>query len=392
MEKREERNFYQILGVPNTATLAQIKKAYRDLAMKYHPDKNPGDKVAEEKFKEISAAHEVLSDDEKRKSYDDSLKGNYNKTFEAAAGGFKAEDIEASRAGKVKYYFVLPFIKIGEQETLGQQKNILEGKETLKSLDNFVKQAQMTGANKDVYFFSSSDDASSYLTKAASAARGQTISFSESYAVGEIYLDPKSLSQTTATAIHLRQGGVRHDLLDELVLKEGSKGVKAYSHNSLSSIRLLHVDRITLYSMSDIKTPIVTYVVVSETKMLTEAPKLIELETTVKKELISDIKLLLASDLQDEGLTGMRRIPSSTMSDDKFLEVIAQAAKYHQGNQVTAFWQRTVSGRSSDVEDIFQILVKASSDPSQAASELNAKLQELEIKEKPLGITGSGMR
>jgi molecular chaperone DnaJ len=61
---------YKTLGVAKNASEEEIKKAYRKLARKYHPDRNPGDKEAEEKFKEISAAHDVLSDPEKRKEYD----------------------------------------------------------------------------------------------------------------------------------------------------------------------------------------------------------------------------------------------------------------------------------------------------------------------------------
>jgi molecular chaperone DnaJ len=63
-------DYYKILGVGKNATDDEIRKAYRRLARKYHPDRNPGDKQAEEKFKEISQAHDVLSDAEKRKAYD----------------------------------------------------------------------------------------------------------------------------------------------------------------------------------------------------------------------------------------------------------------------------------------------------------------------------------
>lgn len=65
-----KRDYYEILGVPKNADQATIKKEYRKLALKYHPDKNPGDKQSEEKFKEAAEAYEVLSDQEKRARYD----------------------------------------------------------------------------------------------------------------------------------------------------------------------------------------------------------------------------------------------------------------------------------------------------------------------------------
>ena len=65
-----ERDYYEILGVNRNASPEEIKRAYRKVALQYHPDKNPGDKTAEEKFKEASNAYDVLSDPEKRKIYD----------------------------------------------------------------------------------------------------------------------------------------------------------------------------------------------------------------------------------------------------------------------------------------------------------------------------------
>lgn len=80
-----EKDLYGILGVDRKATPAEIKKAYRKLARQYHPDKNPGDKASETRFKEISAAYDVLGDAEKRKAYD---RGGLGALFgQGGAGG-----------------------------------------------------------------------------------------------------------------------------------------------------------------------------------------------------------------------------------------------------------------------------------------------------------------
>ncbi|MDR2491743.1 MAG: DnaJ domain-containing protein, partial [Spirochaetaceae bacterium] len=65
-----KRDYYEVLGVAKDASKDEIKKAYRKLAIQYHPDKNPGDKSTEEKFKEATEAYEILSDDKKRGAYD----------------------------------------------------------------------------------------------------------------------------------------------------------------------------------------------------------------------------------------------------------------------------------------------------------------------------------
>ena len=76
-------NYYEILGVTKNATADEIKKAYRTLAFKYHPDRNPGDTAAEEKFKQISAAYDVLGDEVKRRQYD---MGGYSSDSYSSAG------------------------------------------------------------------------------------------------------------------------------------------------------------------------------------------------------------------------------------------------------------------------------------------------------------------
>ena len=80
----EKRDYYEVLGVSKTASADEIKSAYRKLAMKYHPDRNPGDKAAEEKFKEAAEAYDVLHDAEKRQRYDQLG----HQAFEGGAGGY----------------------------------------------------------------------------------------------------------------------------------------------------------------------------------------------------------------------------------------------------------------------------------------------------------------
>ena len=86
-------DYYNLLGVNRNASQDEIKKAYRKLAIKYHPDKNPGDKNAEEKFKEINEAYSVLSDPQKRQNYDNFGKEGAKNTGGFNTGGFNAEDI-----------------------------------------------------------------------------------------------------------------------------------------------------------------------------------------------------------------------------------------------------------------------------------------------------------
>lgn len=89
-----KRDYYEVLGIAKNADEAEIKKAYRQMAIKFHPDKNPGDKTAEEKFKEAAHAYEVLSDAEKRRRYDQfGHKGVSGAGGGGYGGGMNMEDI-----------------------------------------------------------------------------------------------------------------------------------------------------------------------------------------------------------------------------------------------------------------------------------------------------------
>jgi curved DNA-binding protein len=98
------KDYYSILGVKKNSSDEEIKKAFRKLAVKFHPDKNPGNKQAEEKFKEINEANEVLSDPEKRKKYD-RFGENWNRFEESQHAGRERADQSSSPDGEQTYYF-----------------------------------------------------------------------------------------------------------------------------------------------------------------------------------------------------------------------------------------------------------------------------------------------
>jgi molecular chaperone DnaJ len=112
-----EKDYYQVLGVPKNASQAEIKKAYRKLAQRYHPDANPGDKTAEERFKEVSAAYDVIGDEEKRKQYD--------QVREMAAAGVGAGFPGGGTRGRIRFEDLGDFAGFGD---LGDLFSVFTGR------------------------------------------------------------------------------------------------------------------------------------------------------------------------------------------------------------------------------------------------------------------------
>lgn len=91
-------DFYKELGVEKTASAEEIKKAYRNMAFKYHPDRNPDDKVAEEKFKKVNEAYSVLGDESKRRQYD-AFGSGYNQSYGQGTGTYGGAYSSSSTGG-----------------------------------------------------------------------------------------------------------------------------------------------------------------------------------------------------------------------------------------------------------------------------------------------------
>jgi molecular chaperone DnaJ len=142
------KDYYEILGVNKNAGINDIKKAYRKLARKYHPDLNPGDKASEQKFKEINEAHETLKDPEKRKQYD--LYGSLGAHANAGAGGgrngsnFEGFDFNSSGNSSFGDIFETIFGNVGDPRPHGGRRGrqAERGEDLLYSMNlNFMDAA-----------------------------------------------------------------------------------------------------------------------------------------------------------------------------------------------------------------------------------------------------------
>ena len=135
-------DYYKILGIIESSSEEEIKKAYRKLAKKYHPDRNPNNKEAEEMFRKVSEAYEVLGDEKKRKDYDNKRKfrnknqdeKKYSKTNKTTNFSFAADFFKSSKNMKNMFESAFDVNKMSKEnkEKMKEQKSNIE-----KSFENF---------------------------------------------------------------------------------------------------------------------------------------------------------------------------------------------------------------------------------------------------------------
>lgn len=147
-----DKDFYQTLGINKSASGDEIKKAYRKLAMKYHPDKNQGDKSAEKKFKEINQAYEVLKDEQKRAAYDrygSSAFENGGSGFSSNTSGFSAGDFHFSSSSSFSDIFENIFSSAMGGNDSGSYRADMRGQDLRYNVDLSLDEA-FRGKNIDI--------------------------------------------------------------------------------------------------------------------------------------------------------------------------------------------------------------------------------------------------
>lgn len=176
-----KRDYYEVLGVGKNADAKEIKKAYRKLALKYHPDKNPNDKAAEEKFKEAAEAYEVLSSPDKKQRYDQFGHAGMSGTGGFSGGGMNMEDI-FSQFGDV-FGGAHPFESFFGGGGGGRQRRVkgtnlrirlsLTLKEVAEGVDKKIKVSRLINADGVTYKTCATCNGSGQVTRVSNTILGQ---------------------------------------------------------------------------------------------------------------------------------------------------------------------------------------------------------------------------
>ncbi len=221
----EYKDYYKTLGVEKSATQDEIKKAYRKLAVKYHPDKNKGDKAAEEKFKEIGEAHEVLRDPEKRKLYDQ-LGANWKQYQQAGynPGADRGRKRAHSGPGGQYYY-----------EFEGDPSEFFSGKSGFSDFfESFFGGGRRSRGFQGASGFSGFDDFGGFEThKPGSDLAGEiSISLNEAYTGTERIVDLGS----EKIKVRIKPGA--YDGLKLRIKGKGERGRSGHAGNLYLTIRI----------------------------------------------------------------------------------------------------------------------------------------------------------
>ena len=144
-----KRDYYEVLGIQKDASPEEIKKAYRKAALKYHPDRNPGDKEAEEKFKEVGEAYEVLSDDDKRARYDQYGFAGVDPNFAQGGAGFGGFDGFGGFGGFGDLGDIFGDLFGGGSRRSGGQSSARRGENIMSRLDLTFEEAAF-GCDKEI--------------------------------------------------------------------------------------------------------------------------------------------------------------------------------------------------------------------------------------------------
>ena len=145
----DKRDYYEVLGLQKGASAEDIKRAYRKAAMKYHPDRNPGDKEAEEKFKEVGEAYEVLSDDDKRARYDQYGFAGVDPNFAQGGAGFGGFDGFGGFGGFGDLGDIFGDLFGGGSRRSGGQSSARRGENIMSRLDLTFEEAAF-GCDKEI--------------------------------------------------------------------------------------------------------------------------------------------------------------------------------------------------------------------------------------------------
>lgn len=221
-----KKDYYEILGVSKTASEEEVKKAYRKLALKYHPDRNPGNKEAEEKFKSINEAYAVLSDSKKRKEYDTYGMGGFQQRYseEDIFRGFNVGDLFRDLGFGGRDIFSIIFGKEGARQ--GRQRQ-----HTGFDFNDYITRERKPEGNYDLHY--------ELEIPFMDAIRGgeKRISFSSQYGVEEVnFKIPKGIS--TGKKLRLQGKGNRNPYTGQrgdlyITIKVGDHPVFSRTGNDL---------------------------------------------------------------------------------------------------------------------------------------------------------------